>query len=99
MRSLSDKNRSPFDRRARRSRAAIIGALNNLLLDGAIGEVTLNAVVNAAGISRSTFYLHFSNLDALIGTAITPLFNDLACASVDVGDLGRLQRILEHFGV
>lgn len=93
---LSDKYRNSSDRRAIRSRASIIRALNKLLLDDAVHDLSVNAVVEAAGVGRSTFYEHFGNLDALIQAAITPMFDDLASTNLNPGLQNRQQLVLDH---
>ncbi|MFV0405641.1 MAG: TetR/AcrR family transcriptional regulator [Propioniciclava sp.] len=59
------------DLRVLRTRAKLVEAFRGLL-DSAPGEgVTVTAVVRAAGVSRSSFYAHFSDVGDLAGTALT----------------------------
>lgn len=60
----STEDRAP-DPRPARTRAAIFSAARALGADD--GEVTVNALVKRAGVSRAAFYTHFSGLDDLIG--------------------------------
>jgi AcrR family transcriptional regulator len=94
--NLSENAAKPLDRRAERSRAAIVGALNTLLLDETGDDLSASAVARLAGVGRSTFYEHFASLDALIQSAIAPLFGELARTSVDPGASERQRAVLEH---
>lgn len=96
MPQLLDNYQKSTDRRAIRSRASIISALNKLLLDDKTSDLSVNSIVQAAGVGRSTFYEHFRNLDALIQAAIAPLFDDLARASLNSADPDRQHLVLEH---
>lgn len=55
--------KSSTDARAVRTRDCIIAALNHLAENGS--EITVSALVREAGISRGTFYTHFSGLEEL----------------------------------
>lgn len=56
----------PTDLRVRRTRDALGMALLNLLLEKPIHDITVQNVLDRAGVGRSTFYLHFSDKDDLL---------------------------------
>ena len=49
------------DRRVRRTRAAIQGALTELILEKGYESVTVSDIIDRADIGRSTFYSHFTD--------------------------------------
>ncbi len=55
------------DRRYRKTETAIVEALIALLNKKDVQEVSISDVIEAADINRSTFYLHYSNLDDVYG--------------------------------
>ncbi|GAA2181290.1 hypothetical protein GCM10009847_22530 [Leucobacter tardus] len=68
------------DPRPARTRAAIATAVESLSLRGA--EVTVPALADAAGISRSTFYAQYRDLDALAVAILSEAF-----AAIEAEDL------------
>ncbi|VXB99278.1 TetR/AcrR family transcriptional regulator [Pseudoclavibacter sp. 8L] len=66
--------RSP-DPRPARTQAAIIDAVERLSARGE--EVTVPAIVAEAGVSRSTFYTQFRDLDALAVRILTEVFTEI----------------------
>ena len=83
----SRADRTP-DRRARRSRAAIVAAFNRLILERGYAELTPGTVAEAADVGRSTFYEHFSGLDDLLTQTLGPVLAPLAngCLESSVPD-------------
>ena len=69
------------DPRPRRSRLALQSALLALLADRELAEVTVSDVTKRAGTSRSTFYDHYPDLDALAADACTEQFDELLAAT------------------
>jgi AcrR family transcriptional regulator len=63
------------DPRPARTRAAILNAVETLSESGE--EITVAAIVAEAGISRSTFYTQFADLDALAVHILTDAFRDI----------------------
>lgn len=51
------------DARAQRTRRLLAEALMNLGADGDVDAIAVGALVNEAGVSRSTFYQHFASKD------------------------------------
>ncbi|MDO8382477.1 MAG: TetR/AcrR family transcriptional regulator [Microbacterium sp.] len=90
------------DPRPDRSRQTMIAAILEMLERRDLGQITAAEVATAAGVSRSTFYEHFSGLDALAASACTQLFDDLLAAAGGEGIDGpgelpvRLEVFFEH---
>jgi len=61
------------DRRVDRSRAKILGATERLLIQNGVAAFTIDAVIQAAGVARSTIYRHWPTRDELITEAIAGL--------------------------
>lgn len=59
------KSRRKPDQRILRTRNRLGNALIALVLEKPIDEVTVQQVLNRAGVGRSTFYLHFRDKDDL----------------------------------
>lgn len=57
--------KAPFDRRVRRTRAAIKDSFLSLCRTKAPGEITVKEVMSLASVNRATFYAHFANIDEL----------------------------------
>jgi AcrR family transcriptional regulator len=62
---ISKQPRKP-DLRVRRTRDALGTALLKLLFEKPIDDITVQDVLDRAGVGRSTFYLHFSDKDDLL---------------------------------
>jgi AcrR family transcriptional regulator len=63
------KSRRKPDQRILRTRNRLGNALIALILEKPIDEVTVQQVLNRAGVGRSTFYLHFRDKDDLFLSA------------------------------
>ncbi len=59
------RTKAPFDRRVRRTRAAIKDSFLSLCREKGYGEITVKEVMSLANVNRATFYAHFANLDEL----------------------------------
>lgn len=64
---------SDGDARARRTRMAILSALESLEIDPE-AEFTVSSIVERAGVSRSVFYKHFGGLDDLAAWVLGQAF-------------------------
>ncbi|MFC7464946.1 TetR/AcrR family transcriptional regulator [Brachybacterium sp. GCM10030252] len=82
----SSCGRAP-DPRPARTRAAIFAAARDL--SASDGEVTVNALVQRAGVSRAAFYSHFSGLDDLIGAMLAEMFDEQQKLESDLVGQGR----------
>jgi len=82
------------DRRVERSRAALLRAFNQLILERGFDALTAADVADAANVARSTFYAHYNSLSELLSVAIGPILAPLAHAAV--GDSPGLIAMLDH---
>ena len=57
--------KAPFDRRVRRTRAAIKQSYLSLCSRKPSGQITVKEVMSLANVNRATFYAHFANLEEL----------------------------------
>jgi AcrR family transcriptional regulator len=77
---MSQTTNQTGDRRVARSRAAVLEAGVELLVEGGPNAVTVEAVVQRSGVAKTTIYRHWSSRDDLVvdvigevvGTAPTP---------------------------
>ncbi|WP_378143824.1 TetR/AcrR family transcriptional regulator [Cnuibacter sp. UC19_7] len=63
------------DPRALRTRAALLDAIRTLSTEG--GDLTVSALVRAAGISRASFYSHYESLDELASSVRREAFRSI----------------------
>ena len=59
------RTKAPFDRRVRRTRAAIKESFLSLCREKGIEQITVKEVMSLANVNRATFYAHFANLEEL----------------------------------
>lgn len=74
------------DPRIARSRAAILGATRDLLLEGGLHDISVDAIAERAGASKATLYRHWDTRQALVLEAL-----DDMKARHDVPDTGSLR--------
>jgi AcrR family transcriptional regulator len=74
--ALRDTLRGSTDPRVSRTRAALVAAVQSL--SEAEAEVSVSAIVREAGISRASFYAHFSGLDELATSLHREAFTAIA---------------------
>lgn len=60
----------PLDRRAERSRNLILEALFALMTERGYERLTIQNLIDRAGVGRATFYAHFESKDELLATSI-----------------------------
>jgi AcrR family transcriptional regulator len=77
-----------LDRRQRKSRAALQGALLTLIVRKPYADITIDDVVETADVARATFYAHFDDKAALLAAATQALIDDLAQVVVAVSWVG-----------
>jgi AcrR family transcriptional regulator len=63
--------------RAARSRAAVLAAAVELLIEGGPPAVTVDAVVARSGVAKTTIYRHWSTRDELLVATFTQLLPEL----------------------
>lgn len=57
-----------LDRRSQRSRAALTEGLLSLLEEAAFDQITIQEIVQRAGVGYATFFRHFADKQALLGS-------------------------------
>lgn len=86
------------DRRITRTRTALIGAFNHLvLIKRRQRGIKAAEIIAEANVGRSTFYDHYSSADAVMLEAIRHPFGILADALTGKGSAASLTPLLEHF--
>lgn len=94
--------RAPEDRRIQRTHALLHEALGSLIREKAYDRITVAQILNRAGVSRSTFYIHFRDKDDLLTSGMRALlFGVLAtdgAAPADTADrmVGFCLPLLSH---
>ena len=74
------------DRRVRRTRDKLGDALVELLVQKSFDEITVQDVLDRAGVSRSTFYSHFSDKNDLFFSDADEFLEGMATALSRFGD-------------
>ncbi|MER6839128.1 TetR-like C-terminal domain-containing protein [Streptomyces platensis] len=69
------------DRRSRRSRTAMEGALLELIGDRDLSQISVSDVTGRADVHRSTFYEHYTDVHDLAASACTEMFDQLLAAT------------------
>jgi AcrR family transcriptional regulator len=82
--SVRDSLRSSSDPRVLATRSRLSDAVRSLADAG--DEITVRTVTAAAGVSRATFYTHFSGIDELALHLQEQAFHEIAASSLDDAD-------------
>lgn len=93
------------DRRQRKSRAALQGALLQLIATKPYDAITIDDIAGTADVARATFYAHYRDKPAMLleagGDLITDLAQRIGAQEVSrptVFDGGAVSAIVEHAG-
>lgn len=73
-----------MDRRQKKTRDAIFAAFGALLSRKGYGKITVQEIIDAANVGRSTFYSHFETKDDLLRDMCTDLFNHVFSDSLKI---------------
>lgn len=84
----------PMSPRAARSRARILAAATDLLVESGARSVTVDAVEATSGVAKSTLYRHFSSRDDLLVAVIRSALPDVVDADVADGFEPALRQLL-----
>jgi AcrR family transcriptional regulator len=85
------------DRRATRTRKALVEAFGHLVQHRRRGPIRVAEIVALAKVGRSTFYDHYSSAEEISLDALSRPFAMLADAAAGRGDPERLTWLLAHF--
>jgi len=85
------------DRRAQRTRAALLGAFNHLFLHRRRRDIRAADLIAEAKVGRSTFYEHYSSADEVLLEALRHPFARLADGALGQGDAAEMRWLATHF--
>jgi AcrR family transcriptional regulator len=95
----SDKK---VDQRVRRTRDRLGDALMELLVEKPFDAITVQHVLERAGVSRSTFYTHYRDKNDLFLSDVEEFFESLATALSHFGDrserVAPVRELFAHIG-
>ena len=100
-RNLADLEKKE-DRRVRRTRDRLGDALVELLVQKPFNDITVQDVLDRAGVSRSTFYTHYRDKNDLFLSDADEFFEGMATALSRFGDkserVAPVQELFAHIG-
>ncbi len=85
-----------FDRRVKRTRAAIVQAFGEIVFTAKYSDIRVGDIVEKADIGRSTFYQHFTGKDDVLITSMDWVLVGLASSARSTVDTGPLEEVLDH---
>src|SRR3954467_7221223 len=100
-RNVSESHKKE-DLRVRRSRDRLGDALVALLVEKPFDDITVQDVLDAAGVSRATFYTHYRDKNDLFLSDVDEFFEKMANALSRFGDksdrVAPVQELFAHIG-
>jgi AcrR family transcriptional regulator len=73
-----------IDRRKQRSRQLLREAMMALIIERGYQAITIQDIADRANVSRTTFYLHYTDKDDLLFQSIVEIFDDLASGVAEI---------------
>lgn len=73
-----------MDRRQQKTRNAIFQAFNRLLSQKSYSRITVQDIIDAANVGRTTFYAHFETKDDLLRELCTDIFDHVIISARDM---------------
>ena len=96
--SVVDEPGHCLDPRVARSRAAVITAATELLVEGGPSAVTIDAIVARSGVAKSTIYRHWGSRDDVLLDVMEVCAPDLGLPDPSLGFEGGLREIAHRIG-
>ena len=94
----TDRDRDDLDPRIARSRAAVISAATELLVEAGPSAVTIDAIVARSGVAKSTIYRHWASRDEVLLDVMEVCAPDLGEPDPAIGVEAGLHEIGHRIG-